>query len=435
MNKQYRKYGPKSSRKAGSKPGTADSQPSEAFEIPIDREQLQQIVTEGLHNLALQAGRLFTIGLLEDEVSQLCGAWHEPDPERQMVRHGVQPGWVTLGGQKMSIPRPRVRRIQGGEVQLNRYALLQQPQLLQEAVLRRLVRGVSTRDYERVVDRTRESCGIKKSSVSRNFKAAMAGRLKKLSTRRWDGTRFVAIFIDGKAYAGYTMLTAIGIKADGTKWVLGLRQGATENAEVCKDLLEDMAQRGIAVGRMTLFVLDGSQALASGVRRVWGRYAVIQRCQVHKRGNIKQYLPEEYWVELDRRLNEAWYGNNYQEALASLKATVNWLNTINPDAARSLREGMEETLTVIRLGIPERLRRSLSNTNIIESAFSLAGQVSERVKRWRRGVMRWRWCAAGLMAAEERFRRVNGYLEILQLIAALDAIGQQEGLDSASQVA
>ena len=423
MKKQYRKYGPKSSRK--NRP--AYSLSPETFEIPVDRDQIQQIITEGLHSFATEAGRLFAIGLLEDEVSQLCGAWHESVPERQMVRHGAQNGWAVVGGQKVSILRPRVRRTKGGsEVQLSRYALLQQPRQLREAVLRRVVRGVSCRDYEGVVDQVPASYGIKKSSVSRNFKAAMAGRLKKLGERRWDGERFVAIFIDGKVYAGYTMVVAVGVKADGTKWVLGLRQGATENAEVCKDLLEDLVQRGVAVGQLTLFVLDGSQALASGVRRVWGRYAVIQRCQVHKRSNIKRYLPEEYWAELDRRLNEAWYGNDYETSLASLKATARWLDGINPNAAGSLREGMEETLTVVRLKLPERLRRSLSSTNIIESAFSMAATTSDRVKWWRRGIMRWRWCAAGLMAAEERFRRVDGYREIPQLIAALDTIGQQE---------
>lgn len=432
MKKQYRKYGRKSSRK-----GKQQQLPSPAaFEIPLDREDVQQLLSEGLHSFATEMGRLAAIALLEDEVSQLCGEWHKPRSDRQITRYGAQPGWVAIAGQKVSIPRPRVRKTGGrGEVRLSRYEQLQQRRPMSEAILRRMVRGVSCRDYEGVVDKVPTSFGIKRSSVSRHFKASLAGKLKKLSERRWDGTRFVAIFIDGKVYAGYTMVVALGVKADGTKWVLGLRQGATENAEVVKDLLEDMAQRGVAVDQMTLFVLDGSQALASGVRRVWGRYAVIQRCQIHKRGNIKHYLDEKYWGELDRRLNEAWYGNDYEQSLAILKQTVKWLEGINPDAARSLREGMAETLTVVRLQLPPLLRKSLSNTNIIESAFSLAARLSDRVKWWRRGVMRWRWCAAGLMSAEERFHRVSGYEQIPLLIAALDAIGKQEGLDFKSQVA
>jgi transposase-like protein len=425
---QYRKYGPKSSRNSASA--------AQAIEIPFDRETVDQLLREELHSFAIEMGRIAVIGLLEDEVSQLCGAWHVPIADRTMTRYGAQPGWVAISGQKVAIPRPRVRRLDGkGEVKLARYKRFQQPQALPQAALRRMIRGVSCRDYEAVVDCARTAFGVKRSSVSRNFAQAMAGRIKRLSERRWDGTRFVAIFIDGKAYAGQMMIVAIGVKTDGTKVVLGLRQGATENAEVVKDLLEDMASRGVAVQHVTLFVLDWSKALASAVRRVWGRYALIQRCQVHKCDNIKQYLAPAYWPELERRLNEAWSGNDYETSLASLKRTADWLEGINPDAAKSLREGMPETLTVVRLCIPLLLRQSLSNTNIIESAFSVAATAGDRVKRWRRGVMRWRWCAAGLLQAEERFRRLKGHLQIPQLMAALDAIAHQEGLDSEAQVA
>jgi len=425
---QYRKYGPKSSRNS-----TSDAQ---AIEIPFDREDVDLILREGLHSYAVEIGRLAAIGLLEDEVSQLCGEWHVSDKERTVTRYGAQPGWVAMDGQKVSIPRPRVRRKNGkGEVKLARYKLFQQPQTLPQAALRRMIRGVSCRDYEAVADCARTAYGVKRSSVSRNFSKAMAGRIKRLSERRWDGARFVAIFIDGKTYARYTMIAVIGIKTDGTKVILGLRQGATENAEVVKDLLEDMASRGVAVRHVTLFVLDGSKALASAVRRVWGRYALIQRCQVHKCDNIKQYLAPEYWPELVRRLNEAWSGSDYETSLASLEQTAKWLDGINPDAAKSLHEGMPETLTVVRLCIPLLLRQSLSSTNIIESAFSVAQTAGGRVKRWRRGVMRWRWCAAGLLQAEERFRRLKGHLQIPQFVAALDAVARQEGLDSKAQVA
>ena len=200
-------------------------------------------------------------------------------------------------------------------------------------------------------------------------------------------------------------------------------------------MLEDLQSRGVARDQMTLFVLDGSQALRAAVKRVWGRFALVARCQVHKRHNIKKYLVQEYWGELDRRLNEAWYGDDYEAGLAKLKQTADWLEGINPDAARSLREGMEETLTVVRLGIPDLLRQTLSSTNVIESAFSVGGSVSDRVKRWKSGEMRWRWCAAGLMFAEEKFRRVKGYRLIPRLITALDEIARKDGLESKSQVA
>jgi len=426
--KQYRKYLSKSSRKHPVN--------TEAVEFPVDAAHITDLCRSGVNDLVTEIGLLGTISLLEHEVTQLCGAWHDRQTNRALTRYGAQPGWVSVGGQKVKIKRPRVRHAKGGgEVPLSRYRLLQQRESLGQTVLRRVLRGVSCRDYEGVAHELRGSCGMKKSAVSRQFIAAMAGRIKRLAERRWDGTRLAAIFIDGKVYAGETMIVAVGIKADGTKCVLAIRQGATENAEVCKDLLEDLWQRGIATDRMTLFVLDGSQALRAAVKRVWGRHGVIARCQVHKRRNIKKHLNQEYWDELDRRLNEAWYGRDYEAALTQLKRTVSWLEGINPSAANSLQEGSEETLTVVRLGLPELLRKTLSSTNVIESAFSVNETVSGRVKHWRPGAMRWRWCTAGLMQAEEKFHRVNGHRQIPQLIATLDGLACKEGLDSKPQVA
>jgi len=428
LKQQYLKYFPKSSR--------GDMKKREALDVPFDQEQVHEMCRSEVRDLATEIGLLGAIGFLENEVSQLCGEWHERRTDRAMTRYGAQPGWVAVNGQKVAIPRPRVRYVDGGgEVRLKSYQRLQRRENLGQTVLRRVVRGVSCRNYEGVVDDLRRGSGLKKSTISRQFIAEMTGRIRKLIERRWDGTRWVAIFIDGKAYAKDMMIVALGVKIDGTKHVLALREGATENAEVVKDLLEDLQNRGVATDQMTLFVLDGAQALQAAVKRVWGRYAVIARCQVHKRRNIKEYLAREYWGELDRRLNEAWYGNDYDQALGKLEQTVGWLERINPDAARSLREGMEETLTVVRLGVPDLLRQTLSNTNVIESALSVVGSVSDRVKRWKRGAMRWRWCAAGLMFAEEKFRRVKGYRLIPQLITALDELAHKEGLDSKSQVA
>ena len=428
MKPEYRKYHPKSSRATAERLGD--------IEIPFERSAVQQILGEELHNFAVEMGRLAVVGLLEDEVQRICGEWHVPDAKRTLRRHGAQRGWVTIGGQKASILRPRVRSANGQvEARLPLYEQMQDRRLMTEAVLRRMVRGASCRDYETVVDCARESFGVKRSSVSQAFKEGMAERIKKFSERRWDGVRMVAIFIDGKVYDGELMIAAVGLKADGTKCILGLRQGATENTEVTKDLLEDMARRGVATDKMTLFILDGARALRAAVKRVWGRYAVIQRCQEHKRRNIEEYLGDEYKPELGRRLAEAFHGNDYRQSLKILEDTVTWLKGINPDAARSLQEGLEETLTVVRLNIPALLRRSLSTTNVIESGFSITDMVGGRVKRWLKGDMRWRWCAAGLMCAEERFHRVKGYGQIPLLIAALDALAETEGLDSVAQVA
>jgi transposase-like protein len=434
MKREYQKYVRKASK--GNKPNGAEG--NEDLRIPFDRSEVQRILSEALDNFATEMGRLMAIGLLEDEVKQLCGEWHVPDTKREMVRHGAQRGWVTIGGQKAAIKRPRVRYTKAGgagEAHLPLYAQMQDRRTLTEAVLRRMVRGVSCRNYEGVVDCARGSFGVKRSSVSRAFRESMVERIRSLSERRWDGVRFAVIFIDGKDYAGEMMIAAVGIKTDGIKVVLGLRQGATENAEVVKDLLENLHKRGVATDKMTLFVLDGAKALSAGVRRVWGRYAFIHRCQVHKRRNVEQHLGEAYWPELRRRMGLAYKGDDYDQSLKVLKDTAKWLDGINPDAAASLREGMEETLTVIRLGIPALLRRSLASTNIIDSSFSTAQMISDRVKLWQEdGAMKWRWCAAGLSWAEEHYRRVPGYRFIPRLIAAMEEIGKTEGLDYRTEV-
>jgi hypothetical protein len=242
-----------------------------------------------------------------------------------------------------------VRRTDGGgEVPLETYARLQSPEAMPQAVLRRMVRGVSTRDYAYVIDLARDGFGVQKSSVSRDFVRASAAQVKALAERRFDGTHFPVILIDGVEYAGETMIVAAGITADGTKRVLGLRQGATENATVCVALLEDLQVRGLNTSQPALLLLDGAKALHAAAKRVWGQNGVIQRCQVHKKRNVKAHVPEKHHAELERRLSEAYHETRYEAAKASLEATARWLERINPDAASSLREGLEETLAVDR---------------------------------------------------------------------------------------
>jgi transposase-like protein len=288
------------------------------------------------------------------------------------------------------------------------------------AVLRRMVRGVSTRDYAQVVDLAREGFGVAKSSVSREFVRASAADVRALAERRFEGQRFCVVMIDGVEYAGETIVVAMGITADGAKRILGLRQGATENAAICVALLEDLQARGLDTSQPTLLVLDGAKALHAAAKRIWGDNAVIQRCQVHKRRNVKAHLAEKHHAELDRQLTAAYQAEGYEEARSSLETTARWLSRLNPDAAASLREGLEETLTVIRLGLTGPLRRTLCSTNPIESALSVARRVTARVTRWRDGDMRRRWCVAGLLRAESKFRRVKGHRAIGALIQALE---------------
>jgi putative transposase len=405
-------------------------------QLVLDREELVAMMQDSLTSFATEMGLKVATVLLEDEVSRRCGSRYERVPERTVTRYGHQRGVAVIAGQKLPIPRPRMRYTQRcGEADLETYARLQSPEAMPEAVLKRMVRGVSTRDYEGVVDLAREGFGVQKSSVSRSFVKASAKEVRQLAERRFDGLRVPVIYLDGVVYAGETMTVALGVLENGTKRVLGFRQGATENAAVCTALLAELQERGLDTSQPTLLVLDGSKALHAAVKRVWGDKALIQRCQVHKRRNVEEHLPEKHRDELYRQLHAAYSETDYEAAWKRLLTTARWLERLNPDAAASLREGMEETLTVIRLGVPELLRRTLATTNPIESAFSVAENVTRRVKCWRDGDMRQRWCVAGLLRAESKFHRLKGYRHMPQLLKALDRLVLGKGLDENRRIA
>lgn len=394
-------------------------------QLPLDVEALVEMTRQSLSSFAVEVGLKVAQCLLEDEVTQRCGQRHERLPNRTETRFGHQPGFVTIAGQKVSVEKPRVRYTDDrGEAELERYGLLQSPEAMPQAALDHMVNGVSTRRYEKVVHLARKGFGVKKSSVSRGFVRASAQEVERFAERRFDEERFAVIFIDAQPYAGQMMVVALGITAAGEKRLLGLRQGATENATVVTILLEELRERGVRTDVPTLFVLDGAKALLAAVVRVWGKFAVIQRCQIHKRRNVEAHLPEKHHEELRERLNAAYHETNATQARTLLGATVKWLRRISPAAAASLEEGLEETLTIVRLGLPELLRKTLSTTNPIESAFSVAEGVTRRVKRWRDGDMRQRWCVAGLLDAESRFNRIKGYKHLPQLLAALDRLHQ-----------
>lgn len=400
-------------------------------QLPLDVEALVEMSRQALSSFAVEVGLKVAQCLLEDEVTQRCGQRHERLPNRTETRFGHQRGFVTIASQKVPVNKPRVRSTDDrGEVELERYTLLQSPDAMPQAALDHLVNGVSTRRYEQVVHLARQGFGVKKSSVSRGFVRASAQEVERLAQRRYDDERFAVIFIDAQPYAGQMMVVALGITTSGEKRLLGLRQGATENAVVVTSLLEELRERGVRTDVPTLFVLDGAKALVAAVERVWGKFAVIQRCQIHKRRNVEAHLPEKHHEELGERLHAAYHEKSVTQARTLLAATVKWLRKISPAAAGSLEEGLEETLTVVRLGVPELLRKTLSTTNPIESAFSVAESVTRRVKRWRDGDMRERWCVAGLLDAESRFNRVKGYKHLPQLLAALDRIVDAPTLDN-----
>lgn len=399
--------------------------------IRLSREELERMVNEELHRSALSVGVIVISELLEHEVKELCGARRCRNQERRAYRHGTQSGCVVLGGQKVRIEKPRVRTVDSRrEVHLSVYHRLQQLDVIDKTVMRRLVRGVSCRNYRSVIETIAGSAGVTRSSVSRAFVRATEERVREFHGRQFTGTRFAVIFIDGVQFKGQTMIVALGVTSEGKKIVLSVRQGATENARVCIDLLEELRGRGVCTEQKTLFVLDGSKALHAAVARVWGEHAVIQRCQLHKMRNVRAYVSDELWTDVHTQLRSAYAEKDVAKARKRLLTTAKWLDRVAPAAARSLREGMDETLTVTSLRLPDKLIRSLLTTNPVESPFQRVRSITRRVTRWT-GEMRIRWCVAGLLEAEARFNRISGAKYIDRLVAALDRLGDQQTRRSA----
>lgn len=398
------------------------SAPEDAVQLTLDRGEVLREMQEGLHRFGVTLGLELAALMMKDEVERLCGSRYEHSRRRRATRHGRQRGVITIAGQKIGIERPRVRSTRGNrEVPLEVYGLARREEAMPAAVLARMVRGVSCRDYEGVIESAAEGFGVKRSSVSRAFTMASAKKIAELRERRLDDVRFPVVFIDGIGWADTTMVVALGISEDGAKRVLGFREGATENSEVCKALLEELVERGLDTTQTTLVVIDGGKALRKAITKVWGTRALVQRCRAHKKRNIEAHVPDRLWPDIARMLDKAWAEPDFERARKLLVTLAAYLDRIAPDAANSLREGLEETLTVTRLRIDPALAIHLVTTNPIESAFSCVRKLTGRVKRWRGGLMKHRWCATGLLDAERRFRRINGFSSMHQLIKALDA--------------
>ncbi|MGI0080786.1 MAG: IS256 family transposase [Nitrososphaerales archaeon] len=383
-----------------------------AVALPLPLVEVWEQLQPEVEHLTGMAGLKIIRAVIEDEVTRRVGPRYQPDPASSCVRWGQQPGYVVFGGQKVVVERPRVRTRKGEEVSLESYARLQHDGRRQRAVREGIVAGLTSRNYHRAVQSVLEGYGIAKSSISREFVAASAAQLKKLCEKKLAGLDLVAILIDGIHLGQQVLVVALGIETSGNKQVLGLWQGATENTTVVKELLEDLVARGLDAERRYLFVIDGAKALRAGIERVFGERAEVQRCQIHKRRNVKEHLPKNAQGDIDRRIRNAYALTGYAEAKAELEKLFRQLERINPSAARSLEEGLEETLTVHRLGVGALLRKTLASTNPIESCLSTVERVAHHVKRWHGGNQPLRWTATGLLEAEKKFRRVKGYREL-----------------------
>jgi transposase-like protein len=381
------------------------------------------MLQEGVGHLMREAGLVLMMGVMEEEVRHVVGERSVPNAGRQANRWGKEQGYCVVDGQKVPIERTRVRDKANREVKLGSYELFQRSGPLQAAVWDKITRGLSTRNYGPVVKDFANAYGVEKSAVSENFIEASREKLKELMERPLGKLNLCAVLIDGTPFKDRQMIVALGIGCDGAKTVLGLREGATENTAVVSALLSDLVERGLDFSAPRLYILDGGKALHAAVKRHAGEAALIQRCQVHKKRNVIDHLPQDHKNDVKRKLQNAYAMVEYADAKRALERLHRELMDINPSAARSLEEGMEETLTVHRLRVPEQLRRTLSSTNVIESAFSIVETVCRNVKRWRHGDHIERWIASGLLVAERQFRKVIGHREIPMFISSVANIG------------
>ena len=359
------------------------------------------------------------------DVTALAGPKGKHDQGRIAVRHGRERGSVTLGGRRVPVTRPRVRTADGsGELPVASYELFSSTEILGKMAMEKMLAGLSTRRYpvglEPVGGQVDESSSAtSKSAVSRKFVAMTETALAELLSQDLSGLDLVAVMIDGVHFAETCCVVALGIDSDGTKHPLALVEGSTENATLVTGLLVDLRERGLDVTRPMLVGIDGSKALRRAVLDVLDR-PVIQRCQLHKIRNVKDHLPQRLRSSVGRKMTDAYHAGSALEAEAALLALAKELDRTHPGAAASLREGLDETLTVLRLGVPPTLARTLRSTNAIESMISVCREHASNVKRWRNGRMALRWCAAGMVEAGKQFRRVNGHLHLPVLRAALE---------------
>ncbi len=394
--------------------------------VSLAMGDLAETVREGLLALAVGAGLQVMQVMMADSVTALCGPKGRHDADRCAVRHGSENGSVTLGGRRVPVRRPRARSADGTtEVAIPAYELFSSTELLGEMALQRMMAKLSTRRYGAglepvgaAVDATARSTS--KSAVSRRFVAATETALADMLAANLSGLDLVALMIDGVHFADHLCVVALGIGIDGTKHPLGVVEGDTENTTVVKDLLVGLRDRGLDTTRPILCVLDGAKALVAAVKAVFD-HPVVHRCQLHKVRNVESKLPRALASTVGKKMRAAYHDPDALAAEAALEALATSLAKSHPGAAGSLREGLFETLTVTRLGVPPTLSRTLRSTNAIESMIEICRDHSTNVKRWRDGQMALRWCAAGMGEAAKQFRRVNGFLHLPALRAALEA--------------
>lgn len=391
-----------------------------------------------LREFLLAAGLKELRAVLEEDRTLLCGPKGRFQDERVAYRHGHDEGVLVLGGRKVRVPKPRARSIDGCELELPHWRHFGQEDPLDERAQRQILLGVSTRGYADSLEALPVELpeqGTRRSSVSRRFVARTARAVETFLSRPFGDADFPVLQIDGVVLDEHLLLTAQGIDATGRKQVLGVAEGSSESEEVAKTLLRNLIDRGLVVERARLFVIDGGKGLRKAIRSVFGAWALIQRCQVHKMRNVLEHLPERQKAWVRAAIRRAWSANTVARAKEQLRTLATQLRADHPGASASIEEGLDETLTVIALGVVGSLHQTLRSTNSIENMQGTIRRVTRNVKRWRDGSMVLRWVVTALMEAEKKFRRVKGYRDMPQLRAALDATVGVEALDRKLSVA
>ena len=399
-------------------------------QVTIALRDLAGAAKEGLLAFSVGIGLAVLDELFEAEVNRLAGPKGKHDPDRRAYRHGHELRQVTLGGRRVPVNKPRVRSVDEQELELRTFRTFATRDLLNEAALSRMLAGLSTRRSAAGLEPVGhvEARSTSRSAISQRFIQGTEQKLAELFARDLSQLDLVAMFIDGVEIAEHCIVVALGVDADGRKHPLGLWEGTTENKTVCTALLGHLIERGLHVEQPRLFVIDGGKAIRAAVISIFGTYAVIHRCREHKRRNVLEHLPQTERMFVSRKLNKAWSEPDARRAEGQLRALAKHLETKHPGAAASLLEGLEETLTVTRLGLSGSLLDTFKSTNPIESMISIARDVTGNVKRWKNGKLVMRWMAAGLLDAEKRFRRVKGYRDMPILRIALRR--HYQGLES-----
>jgi transposase-like protein len=386
-------------------------------------------IENSFFDLCFDAGSQVLATMMEQDREDLCGPRWKRDPDRNAGRAGTTESEVTLGGRRVPIRRPRVRTKDGQEMELPSFAFAARRDPLDRHAMNAVACGVSTRKYARCLEPLPEEANERstsKSSVSRRYVAMTTKQMTKWLTTPLGDRHFPIVMIDGIHLGDHLVLIALGIDFEGKKQVLGLREGNTENGRVVKALLRDLVERGLNPERARLFVIDGAKALSSAITTVFGSLGAIHRCQIHKERNILGHLPDHMHQNVKSVLREAWNLSDAKVAKRRLERLASSLETQHPGAAASVKEGLDATLTLQRLGIKGTLYKKLRSTNMIENLNSAIVTYSRNVKRWQSGSMVVRWTSAAIVEAEKKFRRVQGWRDIKTLITALNELEGNE---------